>query len=85
MSPSRLDPAQIPEVLEALQVKSALNGFDPTVVGTIPLRIHTTQSDLDVVCEVDNSEEFERMLHHHTETIRDSTSNGGSCSEAQAW
>jgi predicted metalloenzyme YecM len=37
------------ESLEELQFYSKFSGMDPTIVGTIPLGIHTEQSDIDIL------------------------------------
>lgn len=49
-------------VLDALGLRKALKDFRPRIVGTIPLDIHTADSDLDVVCEVHDLDRFEALL-----------------------
>lgn len=49
-------------VLDALGLRKALKDYRPRIVGTIPLDIHTADSDLDVVCEVHDLDRFEAML-----------------------
>lgn len=51
-------------VLDALGLRKALKEYRPRIVGTIPLDIHTADSDLDVVCEVHDLDRFEAMLRN---------------------
>lgn len=50
-------------VMDALGLRKALKDFRPRIVGTIPLDIHTADSDIDVVCEVRDLDGFASLLH----------------------
>lgn len=54
-------------VLEELALWSTLSGFDPVLVGTVPLAIDVPASDLDVICEValPRQASFAQVLQHH--------------------
>jgi hypothetical protein len=49
-------------VLNKLKILKILRKYNPTLVGTIPLEIDISESDLDMICEVYNFEEFEELV-----------------------
>lgn len=52
-------------ILEKLKVIQLLAGFNPILVGTIPLGINIRGSDLDIACECTDLDDFkERMTVH---------------------
>ncbi|WP_420156171.1 DUF4269 domain-containing protein [Siphonobacter sp.] len=54
-------------ILTQYQVLEKLSGYDPLLVGTIPLNIDIESSDLDVICHWQDQQEF-------IDTVRDSFS-----------
>lgn len=44
------------------QIMEKLAAFDPILVGTIPIRIDTDKSDLDIVCHFRDKETFRKQL-----------------------
>jgi hypothetical protein len=48
--------------LESLRVFEILHDYHPVLAGTIPLDIDIPGSDLDIICEVHNLDEFERVV-----------------------
>jgi len=50
------------DVLERLKLFTVLRRYDPVLVGTIPIGIDVANSDLDIICEVHEHEEFERII-----------------------
>lgn len=50
------------QVLIQLDIFSVLAEFDPMLAGTFPLGLETAQSDLDIVCNVENLEHFEALV-----------------------
>lgn len=49
-------------VLDELKIFKILREYDPTLVGTIPIEIDILESDLDIICEVYDLEEFEELV-----------------------
>lgn len=49
-------------ILKDNKVMQTLLKYKPLLVGTIPINIDVNNSDLDIVCEVDNFEIFETLL-----------------------
>ena len=49
-------------VLDKLKIFKILREYDPTLVGTIPIEIDISESDLDIICEVYDLEEFEELV-----------------------
>ncbi|MNN40387.1 hypothetical protein D3C81_1544600 [compost metagenome] len=47
--------------------------YSPIVVGTVPIGIHNQSSDLDIICEVRNFEEFEKVVGAHFKHLPDFT------------
>ncbi|ARS41351.1 diadenosine tetraphosphate hydrolase [Sphingobacteriaceae bacterium GW460-11-11-14-LB5] len=52
------------QVLTDKQVLEKLSPYHPIVVGTIPINIDIENSDLDVICQVSNKDEF--IVHVNT-------------------
>ncbi len=50
------------EILSELDIKTALKHYSPVLVGTIPIGINIESSDLDILCEVNNFEEFDNII-----------------------
>lgn len=48
--------------LNKLKIFKILREYDPTLVGTIPIEIDILESDLDIICEVYDLEEFEGLV-----------------------
>lgn len=46
------------DVLTGSAIMDALRDFDPILVGTIPIEIDIDSSDLDIICEIGDAEEF---------------------------
>lgn len=49
-------------IWKELQIGDILKSFDPILVGTIPLDVDIPESDLDIICEVHQSERFESVI-----------------------
>ena len=49
-------------ILDKLKIFTILREYNPTLVGTIPIEIDISESDLDIVCEVYDLEEFEELV-----------------------
>lgn len=49
-------------VLSELKIFKILREYNPTLVGTIPLEIDISESDLDIICEVYDLEEYEELV-----------------------
>jgi hypothetical protein len=52
------------EVLNKYQIFSKLKICSPILAGTIPIEIDIEGSDLDIICEVKDMAEFEKLLLH---------------------
>ncbi len=57
-------------VLTSYSVFENLQGFDPLLIGTVPLNIDTEKSDLDIICYWKSKNLFietliENFAHHH--------------------
>lgn len=50
------------EVLTKYQVFDRLKSYSPILAGTIPIEIDIEESDLDIICEVKDEDEFEKLL-----------------------
>lgn len=48
--------------LEGLRLFAILNAYSPVLAGTIPLDVDVASSDLDILCQVNDLEAFERLL-----------------------
>lgn len=48
-----------------LNIFEILTGYNPILVGTIPIEIDTPGSDLDIICEVHNFAKFKELLSKH--------------------
>lgn len=49
-------------VLNKLKIFKILREYNPTLVGTIPIEIDISESDLDIICEVYDLEKFEELV-----------------------
>ncbi|WP_346937272.1 DUF4269 domain-containing protein [Clostridium sp.] len=69
------------KVLKNLDIFNVLKKFDPILVGTIPINIDIENSDLDIACEVQDFEEFQKLvedrysMHHKFHISNNSTDN----------
>ena len=45
-------------------VMNMLKGFDPVVVGTLPLDLFTDKSDIDIICYYSDIDKFRALFHH---------------------
>lgn len=52
-------------ILKKLKIFEVLRRFNPVLVGTIPINIDIESSDLDIICEVYNFDEFKEILSNH--------------------
>lgn len=52
------------KVLKELDIFNVLRKFDPILVGTIPINIDIENSDLDIVCEVYDFKEFQKIVEN---------------------
>lgn len=50
------------DVLRELKLLEALHNFEPLIVGTIPIEIDIDSSDLDIICNAQNLEEFQLLI-----------------------
>ena len=50
-------------VIESSHIIQKLEGFKPAFIGTIPLGIHTKESDIDIVCEFHEKNLFIQKLN----------------------
>ncbi len=53
------------QILTANLILEKLNRFAPILVGTIPINIDIKNSDLDIICYIENKEEFLNTLQIH--------------------
>ena len=51
--------------LTSLGIFEILARFDPVLVGTIPIDLDLPNSDLDIICEVHDLDDFEQVLRAH--------------------
>ncbi|MEA2573020.1 MAG: hypothetical protein QOH93_318, partial [Chloroflexia bacterium] len=49
-------------ILHSLGIFSTLAQYDPVLAGTIPLDLALDDSDLDIICEVHDLEQFANLL-----------------------
>lgn len=50
------------EVLDKINIFKVLDCYNPILVGTIPINIDIDSSDLDIICEVHNFNEFKCVM-----------------------
>ncbi len=50
------------KVLKEIDIFNVLRKFNPILVGTIPINIDIENSDLDIVCEVYDFKEFQKIV-----------------------
>jgi len=53
---------QVYQVLQDLGVINILQNYSPTLAGTVPLGIDIPGSDLDIICEVYNLQDFQELV-----------------------
>lgn len=53
------------KVLHELEIMHKLAPFNPLLCGTVPLNIQTRQSDLDIICEVNDFDPFADLVSRH--------------------
>lgn len=57
--------------LEKVKIFDILKSFNPILVGTIPIDIDTENSDLDIICEVYDFDEFEEVLSKNFKEMKE--------------
>ena len=57
-------------ILTKIDIFNILKEYRPILVGTIPLEIDTENSDLDIVCQVYDFEEFKQILQDNFSAYR---------------
>ena len=62
---SSQDKVYVLEKLKKMQILQILEKYDPIFAGTIPIDIHTPESDVDIICYAQNLEEFHNHLTDH--------------------
>ncbi len=53
---------RVHEILKKHRIFEKLREYSPILAGTIPIEIDTEESDLDIICEVKDKVEFEKLL-----------------------
>lgn len=53
------------KVLTKLKIMDILGDYNPTLVGTIPIEVDISGSDLDIICETNNIPSFMEHVSHH--------------------
>lgn len=48
-----------------LRIFEILQPYNPMLTGTIPIEIDLPESDLDIICECENHEEFSKLISNH--------------------
>ncbi|WP_239616841.1 DUF4269 domain-containing protein [Cohnella mopanensis] len=56
---------EIYHILSKNMVLQIIQNHNPILVGTIPIGINIETSDLDIICEVKDFDEFERLCNEH--------------------
>ncbi|CAD7799212.1 hypothetical protein CHRY9390_00451 [Chryseobacterium aquaeductus] len=51
------------QVLTKYRIFEKLENFSPILAGTIPIEIDIDESDLDIICEVENMVDFKKLLN----------------------
>jgi predicted metalloenzyme YecM len=51
--------------IQQSQVLEIFRNFNPLIAGTFPLGINNSDSDVDIVVELNNRESFLQLCHHH--------------------
>ncbi|MGG6229820.1 DUF4269 domain-containing protein [Tenacibaculum sp. SDUM215027] len=57
------------KVLLELTIFELLKNFNPILVGTIPINIDVDSSDLDIICQSENHEEFIKVVSEKYEEL----------------
>jgi hypothetical protein len=52
---------EVYHLLDKYRIMQCLESFHPMLVGTIPIGIHVENSDLDIICEVDDHTTFDAL------------------------
>lgn len=50
------------KVLNELNIFSVLRNFDPALVSTVCVNLHTSESDLDIICQMTNESQFKSTV-----------------------
>lgn len=53
------------QLLRRHRILDQLQKYSPVLVGTVPIEINVADSDLDIICEVYDFEQFEREVRSH--------------------
>lgn len=75
LSKGNLKQKQAYRVLNEIKIFNILKEYNPILVGTIPIDIDIPESDLDIICEVNDFKTFKRVLIEHYQEL-----NGFNCS-----
>ena len=62
---SSQDKIRVLKKLNEMKIFQSLKKYDPVFAGTIPIDIHTSDSDVDIICYAQNLEEFWNDLIDH--------------------
>ncbi|MBA9088553.1 hypothetical protein FHR92_005070 [Fontibacillus solani] len=62
---------EVYQLLKKYKLLEILQDYSPILVGTVPIGIHIQSSDLDIICEVGNYEEFEKVMETHFKHLAD--------------
>lgn len=54
--------AEVYQLLSKHKILQLFQGYKPILVGTVPIGINIDTSDLDIICEVNDFDEFERLV-----------------------
>ena len=55
------------KVLNELNLFSILKNFDPALVSTVCVNLHTSESDLDIICQMTNESQFKSTVKQNFE------------------
>lgn len=65
---SSQDKIHVLKKLKEMKIFQALEKYEPVFAGTIPIDIHTPESDVDIICYAQNLEAFYNDLKDHFQT-----------------
>lgn len=53
------------KLLTKLNLFNILDDFDPALISTVCVDLHTDKSDLDIICQVKDTSRFKSTIKHH--------------------
>ncbi|GMK41319.1 hypothetical protein PCCS19_43750 [Paenibacillus sp. CCS19] len=53
---------EVYHLLTKHKLLDTLQDYDPILVGTVPIGVHTSSSDLDIICCIRNFTAFEQLI-----------------------